>query len=117
MMLFMKQVLVKLGIPIVPFGNCEFFTVPAVIFEISFTVAVNEFGEYASYCVEIFFCVFSYSKIFLLRADIGIEYENKSFYTLFMHYRQGVTSFTKSPVSTHLNSLEIGLMIKASDLF
>lgn len=54
---------------------------------------------------------------FLLRADIGIEYENKSFYTLFMHYRQGVTSFTKSPVSTHLNSLEIGLMIKASDLF
>jgi hypothetical protein len=54
---------------------------------------------------------------FLLRADIGIEYENKSFYTLFMHYKQGVTSFTKSPVSTHLNSLEIGLLMKASDLF
>jgi len=54
---------------------------------------------------------------FLLRADIGVEYENKSFYTLFMHYKQGVTSFTKSPVSTHLNSLDIGLMIKASDLF
>lgn len=54
---------------------------------------------------------------FLLRADVGIEYENKSFYTLFMHYKQGVTSFTKSPVATHLNSLEIGLLIKASDLF
>ena len=54
---------------------------------------------------------------FLLRADIGIEYENKSFYTLFMHYKQGVTSFTKSPVSTHLNSLEIGLLMKASDIF
>ena len=54
---------------------------------------------------------------FLLRADIGLEYENQSFYTLFMHYKQGVTSFTKSPISTHLNSLEIGLMIKASDLF
>ena len=54
---------------------------------------------------------------FLLRADIGIEYENKSFYTLFIHYKQGVTSFTKSPVATHLNSLEIGLLMKASDLF
>lgn len=54
---------------------------------------------------------------FLLRADIGLEYENQSFYTLFMHYKQGVTSFTKSPISTHLNTLEIGLMIKASDLF
>ena len=54
---------------------------------------------------------------FLIRADIGIEYENKSFYTLFMHYKQGVTSFTKSPISTHLNSLEIGLLMKASDIF
>jgi hypothetical protein len=54
---------------------------------------------------------------FLLRADIGLEYENRSFYTLFMHYKQGVTSFTKSPISTHLNTLEIGLVIKASDLF
>ncbi len=54
---------------------------------------------------------------FLIRADIGLEYENQSFYTLFMHYKQGVTSFTRSPVSTYLNSLEIGLMIKASDLF
>jgi hypothetical protein len=54
---------------------------------------------------------------FLLRADIGLEYENQSFYTLFMHYKQGLTSFTKSPISTHLNTLEIGLMIKASDLF
>ena len=54
---------------------------------------------------------------FLLRADIGIEYENKSFYTLFMHYKQGVTSFTKSPISTHLNSIEIGLLMKASDIF
>ncbi len=53
----------------------------------------------------------------LLRADVGVEYENKSFYTLFMHYKQGVTSFTKSPVSTQLNSIEIGLLIKASDIF
>ena len=54
---------------------------------------------------------------FLLRADIGLEYENQSFYTLFMYYKQGVTSFTKSPISTHLNSIEIGLLMKASDIF
>ena len=56
-------------------------------------------------------------KLMVEIADIGIEYENKSFYTLFMHYKQGVTSFTKSPVSTHLNSVEIGLLMKASDIF
>ena len=58
----------------------------------------------------------NYSR-FLLRADVGVEFENKNFYTLFLHYKKGVTSFTKSPISTNINSLEIGMMIKASDLF
>ena len=54
---------------------------------------------------------------FLLRGDIGFEFENKNFYTLFLHYKQGLTSFTKSPIKTNLNSFELGMMIKASDLF
>ena len=58
----------------------------------------------------------NYSR-FLLRADIGVEFENKNFYTLFLHYKKGVTSFTKSPISSNITSLEIGMMIKASDLF
>ena len=58
----------------------------------------------------------NYSR-FLLRADVGVEFENKNFYTLFLHYKQGLTSFTKSPIKTNVNSFELGMMIKASDLF
>ena len=58
----------------------------------------------------------NYSR-FLVRADLGIEFENKNFYSLFIHYKYGITSFTKTPVSSNINSLEIGMMIKASDLF
>ena len=58
----------------------------------------------------------NYSR-FLLRADVGFEFENKNFYTLFLHYKQGLTSFTKSPIKTNVNSFELGMMIKASDLF
>ena len=54
---------------------------------------------------------------FLLRGDLGFEFENKNFYTLFLHYKQGLTSFTKSPIKTNVNSFELGMMIKASDLF
>ncbi len=54
---------------------------------------------------------------FLLRGDLGFEFENKNFYTLFLHYKQGLTSFTKSPIKTNINSFELGMMIKAIDLF
>ena len=54
---------------------------------------------------------------FLLRGDVGLEFENKNFYTLFLHYKQGLTSFTKAPIKTNINSFEMGMMIKASDLF
>jgi hypothetical protein len=54
---------------------------------------------------------------FLIRGDVGLEFENKNFYTLFLHYKQGLTSFTKSPIKTNVNSFELGMMIKASDLF
>ena len=54
---------------------------------------------------------------FLLRGDLGFEFENKNFYTLFLNYKQGLTSFTTSPIKTNINSFEMGMMIKASDLF
>ena len=54
---------------------------------------------------------------FLLRGDVGFEFENKNFYTLFLHYKQGLTSFTKSPINTNINIFELGMMIKAIDLF
>lgn len=54
---------------------------------------------------------------FLIRGDVGFEFENKNFYTLFLHYKQGITSFTKSPIKSNVNSFELGMMIKSSDLF
>ena len=54
---------------------------------------------------------------FLLRGDLGLEFDNHGYYTLFMHYKQGITSFTKSPIHSNLNSFELGVMIKASDIF
>lgn len=52
-----------------------------------------------------------------LRAHIGLEFDNNSYYTLFLHYRHGISSFTKAPIKTSLNNFEMGMMIKASDLF
>lgn len=54
---------------------------------------------------------------FNLRGDIGVEYESQSNFTLFIHYKQGLTSFTKAPINTTLNSLNIGILVRASDLF
>jgi len=58
----------------------------------------------------------NYRKMFL-RAQIGVEFENKDFYTLFFHYKQGFHSITKSPIQTGFNNFDLGMLIKASDLF
>lgn len=58
----------------------------------------------------------SYRKIFL-RAHLGLEFDNKSYYTIFFHYKQGIHSITKSPIHTGFNSFDLGMLIKASDLF
>jgi hypothetical protein len=58
----------------------------------------------------------NYRKMFL-RAQLGVEFENKDFYTLFFHYKQGFHSITKSPIQTGFNNFDLGMLIKASDLF
>jgi hypothetical protein len=58
----------------------------------------------------------NYRKMFL-RAQLGVEFENKDFYTLFFHYKQGLHSITKSPIQTGFNNFDLGMLIKASDLF
>jgi len=58
----------------------------------------------------------NYRKMFL-RAQLGVEFENKDFYTLFFHYKHGIHSITKSPIQTGFNNFDLGLLIKASDLF
>lgn len=58
----------------------------------------------------------NYRKI-LLKAHLGLEFDNKSYYTIFFHYKQGIHSITKSPIQTGFNSFDLGMFIKASDLF
>ena len=59
---------------------------------------------------------YNYRKMFL-RAHLGVEFVNDDFYTIFFHYKQGLHSVTKSPIQTGFNNFDIGLLIKASDLF
>jgi hypothetical protein len=58
----------------------------------------------------------NYRKMFL-RAHLGLEFDNKSYYTIFFHYKQGLHSVTKSPIHTGFNNFDLGMLIKASDLF
>lgn len=58
----------------------------------------------------------NYRKMFL-RAHLGIEFDNNSLYTIFFHYKQNLHSVTKSPIQTGLNNFDLGMLIKASDLF
>jgi len=49
--------------------------------------------------------------------DGNFSFENKDFYTLFFHYKQCIHSVTKSPIQTGFNNFDLGMLIKASDLF
>ncbi len=54
---------------------------------------------------------------FVLRGDIGLEFTNRTYYTFFLHYKQGISSFTAAPIKTTLNSFDFGMLVKASDFF
>jgi len=58
----------------------------------------------------------NYRKMFL-RAQLGVEFVNNDFYTIFFHYKQGLHSITKSPIQTGFNNFDLGMLIQASDLF
>jgi hypothetical protein len=57
-----------------------------------------------------------YHKIFV-SGKIGIEFENHSYYSLFLHYKHGLSSITIAPIKTTLYNFEMGILIKPSDLF
>ena len=59
---------------------------------------------------------YNYRKMFL-RAHLGLEFVNDDFYTIFFHYKQSLHSITKSPIQTGFNNFDLGMLIKASDLF
>ena len=51
-----------------------------------------------------------------LNADLGFEFNNRGYYTLFAHYKQGLTSMTAAPIRSSLSSIELGMFVKLSDL-
>jgi hypothetical protein len=52
----------------------------------------------------------------IINGDLGAEFDNKGYYVLFAHYKFGSNLF-KSTVPVQLNRFEIGMSIKAKDLF
>ena len=58
----------------------------------------------------------SYKKV-MLRANLGLELDNNGYYTIFMHYKPSLSSFTKQPITTNLNSFELGMMLNVNDIF
>ncbi len=57
----------------------------------------------------------AYKQIFI-KGDLGLEFNNRSLYTLFFHYQHNVGSLTKLPVKTNMNTFQLGIMVKATDL-
>ena len=52
----------------------------------------------------------------IINADLGAEFDNKGYYVLYAHYKLGKNLF-QSSVPVQLNRFEIGMSIKAKDLF
>jgi hypothetical protein len=52
----------------------------------------------------------------IINADLGAEFDNKSYYILFAHYKIGTNLFN-STAPIQLNRFEVGMSIKAKDLF
>ncbi len=51
-----------------------------------------------------------------INGDLGGEFDNKGYYILYAHYKLGTNLF-QSTVPVQLNRFEIGMSIKAKDLF
>ena len=52
----------------------------------------------------------------IINGDLGAEFDNKGYYVLYAHYKLGANLF-QSTVPMQLNRFEIGMSIKAKDLF
>ena len=56
-----------------------------------------------------------YVKSFI-NGDFGLEFNNKNYYILYTHYRIG-SNFINQTIPINLSTYEIGIMLKARDLF
>jgi len=53
----------------------------------------------------------------MLRGDVGLEFDNNGFYTIYLYYHLPITSFTASPIRSRLSTIEFGTTIRFKDLF
>lgn len=60
--------------------------------------------------------VFNAYRQILVRGDLGVEFDNNGYYTLYLHYHQPFYSFTNH-VKTAFTSISLGVILRASDLF
>ncbi len=83
----------------------QFYAVvgPSVDFRLSGTSLDNQVND-------------AYKKMFFM-GDIGIEFSNRKNYNLFFHYHKNLGSITNAGITTGINSFEIGMAAKATDLF
>ena len=51
-----------------------------------------------------------------INGDLGAEFDNKGYYVLYAHYKLGTNLF-QSTVPVQINRFELGMSIKAKDLF
>lgn len=52
-----------------------------------------------------------------LGANLGVEFDNNSYYTLYLHYNRNLNSLTKAPIKTNINTFNFGVLLKLKDLF
>jgi hypothetical protein len=52
-----------------------------------------------------------------LGANLGVEFDNNSYYTLYLHYNRNLNSLSKSPIKTNINTFNFGVLLKLKDLF
>jgi len=57
----------------------------------------------------------TFAKSFI-NGDLGLEFDNKSYYTIFVHHKIGKNFFSGN-IPIVLNNLEIGMMVKTRDIF
>jgi hypothetical protein len=57
----------------------------------------------------------TFAKSFI-NGDLGLEFDNKSYYTIFVHHKTGKNFFSGN-IPIVLNNLEIGMMVKTRDIF
>jgi len=56
-------------------------------------------------------------RLLYFRPTVGVEFDNQSFYTIYLHYTPGIYSINRSEIRNRFNTMEVGMLLKWKDLF